>query len=253
MLNVSFVLAILIEILLPFALAFWLVRRYHLKWLLFGVGMLTFIGSQAIHLPLLGLVTSFEREVILPALAPGLRPLAAAVVLGLLAGLCEEPARLVGYWLLKERGNSWGAALLLGAGHGGIESIGVGISVLVSFGVMLAAKAGGSAVPGVSQADTVAFWGMAWHLPLAGAVERLVAISLHLALSVMVWTAISQRRWWVFAAAVLWHAFIDSGAVLLASAGWPVWGIEGLLVITMLVNLGLLYYLRGWRGVMSNE
>ena len=53
MTNVMFVLAVIIEIGLPIALAIWLTRRYKFGWGIVGVGVLTFIASQIVHIPLL--------------------------------------------------------------------------------------------------------------------------------------------------------------------------------------------------------
>jgi len=61
-LKLSFILTVLIQIGVPLGLGFWLARRAanagvftrKAAWGIFGVGVLTFIGSQVVHLPLLG-------------------------------------------------------------------------------------------------------------------------------------------------------------------------------------------------------
>ena len=225
MLNAALIAAIVIEIGLPFLLGVWLIRRYRTGWFLFLVGVLTFIGSQVLHLPAVYGLTALFQTGALPTPPPAVLPYFNAVLLGLLAGLFEETARWVGYRLLKDRGNSWGAALTLGAGHGGVESILVGVSVLVSF---------------ISNPGMLALSPLAWYDPLAGALERIIAISLHITLSVMVWLAVSRRRWLWFAAAVLWHAALDFVAVLLSGMGAGMWAIEGALSLFLVVNLVLL-------------
>lgn len=226
MITAGFIVAILIEIGLPFVLGYLFIRRYRTGWFLFFVGVLTFIGSQVLHIPALQGLTALFQNGTLPTPPVTILPYFNAVLLGLLAGLFEETARWVGYRVLKQRADSWGAALTLGAGHGGIESILVGVTVLAglinSFGMIELAP-------------------LSWYDPLAGAVERIIALSLHITLSVMVWLSVSRRNAWWFVAAVLWHALLDFAAVLMVSFGWSTWAIEGMLALFLPVNLALLY------------
>ena len=249
MLTVGFVIAILVEVLLPLGLGLWIYRRYGAGWGLFGVGVLTFIGSQVVHIPLvIGWQYLTVNEVLV--ISESARPVVNAVVLGLLAGLCEEPARLVGLLALRRLGrrwDSWGSALMLGVGHGGVESILVGLSVAINFILMMVFRTRPEALPpGLDASAVEAFWGMVWHMPMAGAVERIWAVILHVTLSVMVWRAFSRRQWGWLALAILWHGLIDMGAVILVTQGWSAWKIEGALGILTLVNLVILY--RMWES-----
>jgi uncharacterized membrane protein YhfC len=77
-------------------------------------------------------------------------------------------------------------------------------------------------------------------MPLAGAVERIAALGLHIGLSVMVWMAISFRKPIWFWLAILYHAAVDGLALLAMGFGVYIWLIEaGLLVI----SFGMLYWL----------
>jgi uncharacterized membrane protein YhfC len=75
-------------------------------------------------------------------------------------------------------------------------------------------------------------------MPLAGAVERIAALGLHISLSLMVWIAISFRKPIWFWLAVLYHAVVDGLAVLAISFGLNVWLIEAGLI---LISFGMLY------------
>src|SRR5665648_397773 len=109
-----------ITIIIPLVFAVILRRRFRVSWFLFGVGSLTFIGSQVVHLPLNNLLTKLG---ILPSSAPqGWALISMAVVLGLTAGLCEELARALGYYLLKSS-RKFADGVMLGLGHGGIEAM----------------------------------------------------------------------------------------------------------------------------------
>ncbi|MBW6473120.1 MAG: YhfC family intramembrane metalloprotease, partial [Anaerolineaceae bacterium] len=160
-------------------------------------------------------------------------------------GIFEETARWVGYKLLKKKGDSFAAALTLGAGHGGIEAIIIGASVLASLVSMLALQNSSEALSALSpnqaalaQQQMQAYWATPWHMPLAGAVERIAALGLHIGLSVMVWLAISFRKPLWFWLAVLYHAVVDGLAVLAISFGLHPWWIEAGL---MLISFGMLY------------
>src|SRR5438045_1434083 len=98
----------------PLAVAALFRARQRLPWSMFAAGAVAFVGSQVVHLPLLWLVGKLLPH---PQLA------VQCVLLGLLAGLCEEPARwlLFRRWLPKAEGYRDG--VLVGLGHGGIESM----------------------------------------------------------------------------------------------------------------------------------
>ena len=247
LLIVTLFLAGTFKVIFPLILGWWIIKKKGTSWKLFGVGVLTFIGSQIFHLPVVrGLTTAFSTG-LLPNVDPGFAPFFNAIVLGLLAGIFEETARWIGYKILKKKGDSLGAALTLGAGHGGIEAIILGVSVLATLVSMLALQSSSevlSALPenqaALAQQQVQAFWATAWHMPLAGAVERIAALGLHIGLSVMVWMAISFRKPIWFWLAILYHAVVDGMAVLAITFGVYIWLIEaGLLVI----SFGMLYWL----------
>lgn len=240
-----FLIAGTFNVIFPFILGWWIIKRKGTNWKLFAVGVLTFIGSQIFHLPVVrGLTTAFSTG-LLPSVGVAFAPYFNAIVLGLLAGIFEETARWIGYKILKKKGDSFGASLTLGAGHGGIEAIIIGGSVLISLISMIALQSSDAALlalpadqAALAQQQVQSFWATPWHMPLAGAVERIAALSLHIALSVMVWMAISFRKPLWFWLAVLYHAVVDGLAVLAMSFGVQVWFIEAGLI---LISFSMLY------------
>jgi uncharacterized membrane protein YhfC len=241
MINGAFIVAILGEMALPFGIMLWLKWRYGVKWMLFGVGVLTFIASQVVHIPLLGAFNQILRYQLPPYDVSYTAIFLEAGMLGLLAGLCEETARLVGYWVLKDRAKTFGSALALGAGHGGIESIAVGISVLFTFVTSLMALHNNQAVAGTTPQSAAAIFSYPWYVPLVGLFERFTAVSLHITLSVMVWQAVTRRAWGWYLGAVVYHALVDALAVALPLLGGSTYFLEGILGVLMLINLGALY------------
>lgn len=253
MIIALFIIAVVIEIGLPFVIARWTTRRYNVKWSLFWIGMLTFFGSQVLHIPFLNWLTGLFHT---GALTPPPQQYAGifnAVLLGLLAGIFEETARLVAYLVLKKRADSWGAALTLGAGHGGLEAVIIGLTTLVNLVLIaIVSQYGPNALPfldtlgPVIHAQVSQLANQAWYVPLLGAFERITAISAHILLSVIVWLSVSKRNALWFVLAVLYHAFIDAVAVFTSSLGWPAVQIEAVLGLFMLVNLACLYIIRQW-------
>jgi ABC-2 type transport system permease protein len=199
-------------------------RRFQVPWILFAIGTLTFIGSQVVHFPLNSLLMRLH---ILPKTGfndPSISLLQSSLVLGLTAGLCEETARAAGYMLLKKF-RHLEDGIMLGLGHGGVESM--------IFGGVLTAATVSSLVPMMGQ-DLSALELTPEQLtnlnrqlqalsasPLLSAVgpllERLLAILIHLILSIMVLQAFRRRNFIYYAAAIGYHMLIDAGAVYAAS------------------------------------
>lgn len=236
MLTFSFIIAILIEIVFPFVLAFVLVRKLKSSWGLIGIGALIFVASQVIHIPLVGGWNVLLPRVFADYSSVGVQILN-AVILGLLAGLCEETARWIGYRILKQRGKTLKSAITLGAGHGGIESVLlVGLPVLSTFIIMNLVRSG-VAIEGITLEMTAEYFSMSWLMPFVGAGERLMAIVLHITLSVAVWFSVTRHKPAWFWGAVAYHALVDALVVALATFTGKVWMIEAVLAVFTVFNI----------------
>lgn len=146
---------------------------------------------------------------------------------GLMAGIFEESGRFVAFkTVLRKRRENDRNALMYGAGHGGFEALMV-LTVGMAANLMLAAVVnsgqGASLVAGLP-ADLAAQVEQSLMLLAAtrpaeyllGVAERLIAVTLHVALSVLVWFAAkSPGRLWLFPAAIALHAAVDALAVIL--------------------------------------
>lgn len=241
MLPLFYTLSVALMIALPVGLAIALRRRLAVPWWLFCVGTLTFIGSQVYHLPL---VNWLSKVGIVGQIAPGAPGLVrTALVLGLAAGLCESLARAAGYWLLfwRKQADRWEDGVMVGLGHGGIEAMIVG-------GVFTAASASGlwalqgkdlsalgipaNQLPAVQQQLAI-FLSSPW-LAFAPLLERAIAMGIHVAASMLVWSAFKRRNALYFLAAVLYHAAVDSTAVYAGQYIKNAWLLEGLLALILL-------------------
>jgi uncharacterized membrane protein YhfC len=244
----------LLMLALPLALAAFLARRLRAPWGLFATGAAGFLLSQILHIPfnLAVLNSAIQRAGFTPEAGfPGsvLGPL----LLGLSAGAFEEPARYLMFRLAGREGRSWSGGLMLGAGHGGLESITLG--VLVLYGFFQAAAYRGTELsallpPGqlaAAEANLTAYWSAPAHTALLGALERVLAICMHLGLSILVLQSVRRRNILWLALAVVWHMLVDAAALVVVAA-WGVWAAEGALAVLALVSLGAVFGLRGRSG-----
>ncbi|NLG28769.1 MAG: YhfC family intramembrane metalloprotease [Chloroflexi bacterium] len=241
MATLAYTLAVLGMILLPVVLATFLRRRVSTPWALFLAGCATFVVSQIVHLPLNRLLSSTG---VLPALPVGSAALwRTAIVLGLSAGVCEELARLAGYALLKgARGVD--DALMLGLGHGGIESMVIGgvlsassVSSLLALRGVDLASIGLPAEQAPLVAQQIATVTRQPWLAVLPLLERAIALALHVTLSLAVWQGVSRRQAGYAIAAIVYHALVDMVAVLLAARVANPWLIEAALLACTLPGL----------------
>ena len=98
MIDIAFVVTVLGEIALPLGIFLWLKKRYGVKWMLFGVGVLTFIASQVVHIPLLVAFNQILKLQLPPYDVSYPAIFLEAGLLGLLAGLRGDrpPGRVLG-------------------------------------------------------------------------------------------------------------------------------------------------------------
>jgi uncharacterized membrane protein YhfC len=166
------------------------------------------------------------------------------------AGIFEEFSRYVMYrWWAKDA-RSWGTGLLAGAGHGGIEAIFLGLLVLYGYFQMLIAR--GVDIYTLVTPDRVelvkaqiqAYWSAPWYLTLLGAVERMFAIPLQLACSILVLQAFTRRRFYWVGVAIIFHALADGIFVYLSQIGFHPLVIEGIIGLFAVFSIIILLALR---------
>lgn len=171
---------------------------------------------------------------------------------GLAAGLFEETGRYLAMRFLMKKNLNRQNALMYGVGHGGIEAILlVGLAEISNIAVSLFINSG--------QADTLfaslggvdesvqASLAQLWELPsyqfyMAG-VERIIAITLQIALSYLVYRAVRGRRLRFYFLAVALHFLVDAVAVTL-NVYLSVAALEGVLLV-MVALIGVWVY---WMG-----
>ena len=228
----------LFGIAVPVILAWYLVRRHHAKLSTILIGAGTFIVFALV-------LESLLHQMVLKG------PHGAAIMGntcwfalygGLAAGLFEETGRFLSMkFLMKTEPSTPLPGIAYGAGHGGAEMLVIFGITMVSNLVMailvnsgqadtLFAKAPAEAATQVQAALETLKTTTASTL-LMGLWERVSALILQIGLSVLVWVAVRKGgKWlWLFPAAILLHALVDAGAVLLQKSA-------GLLAIELVVT-----------------
>ncbi len=172
------------------------------------------------------------------------KPLLLALVGGLMAGLFEETGRFAAFrTVLRGRRENDANSLMYGAGHGGIEAMLVlGASMITNIVFATAINSGGaslSALTAGAPEETLKAIGQLADVPswtfLLGIIERCLAITLHIALSVIVWFGAKEPgKLWLYPLAIALHALTDAAAVFAASAGVPTFAVEGIVALCTL-------------------
>jgi len=262
MLTFLAILNFVLMIALPLALVFFLIRRFGLGWgpgwRLVIVGALTFIASQIVHIPLLVGLTALFKQV-LPDLPPAAVLPFNAVVLGLMAGLCEEIARYLAYRFFLKDARTWPQALLFGAGHGGVEAIIFGVLAALTTLQMIVLHNSDPSTWGVPaaqlpavQQQVTAFWSTPWYAALLGALERVFAICFHLSAAVLVMQAFTRKNIGWLGLAILWHTVVD-GVAVYASGTWGIYWTEALVGVSALISLAVIFALRDRPAPLTDD
>ena len=215
------------SIAVPVALAWWLVRKYKIRWQNILIGAGTFIVFALVLEPIL-------HQVVLKgphgAIIMG-NVWYYALYGGLAAGLFEETGRFLSMkFLMRREPSSALPGVGYGAGHGGIEMLIIfGITMISNLALAAMINAGQTdvllaKVPeeqlGQVQAQFAALQGLNAGSIAIGFWERISALVLQLGLSMMVWTAVRRGgKWlWLFPLAILLHALVDAVAVVLSKS-----------------------------------
>ncbi len=254
MLYVTYALNFTLMLLMPLALGWFLARRLTQPWRFFLVGAIGFVLSQVFHIPLNAGLTLAFRQGLLPAPPEGWQPLFNPVVLGLTAALCEEPMRYLMLRFALKEARSQDAALMFGAGWGGIEAIITGLLAAIAYVNLVLLRDNPallSTLPteqlAAVQSQLSAYWTAPWYMSLLGAVERVFALITHLALAVLVMQVFLRRQWRWLGFAILWHWAGNTVAVYVLTRWGPL-AAEGLLALFALAALGVIFALRDQPG-----
>ncbi|MDR1222272.1 MAG: YhfC family intramembrane metalloprotease [Tannerella sp.] len=142
-----------------------------------------------------------------------------------MAGIFEETSRFICFKILKKKYNGIMTALAHGIGHGGIESIIIGLSMVnaVIFSVMLntgnietiTANLQGEALEQVNAQVAALLTAPSYSFSISG-IERIFAIAIQISLSVIVYYSVyGNNTLWLYPFAIIVHAIVDIPAAAL--------------------------------------
>lgn len=208
----------------PICLSIWLIRKHHARLSTILIGAGTFIVFALV-------LESIMHQLVLKGPHGSAimdNTLLFALYGGLAAGIFEETGRFISMkFLMKKEPSAPLPGVAYGIGHGGMEMLIVfGITMVSNLVLSIMINAGQadsiiSMVPENASAQVQAQFEQLQTIGagtwLLGLWERISALAIHLGLSMMVWVAVRKGgRWlWLFPAAILLHASVDAGAVLL--------------------------------------
>ena len=208
---------LLISILLFFGLFLYLRKKMDLKMTPFWIGAAVFISFALILQPIV-------HNIILNPQADGTHRLSAHLVAYgifacLSAGIFEETGRFAAFKFLRKKFTGIRTAISYGIGHGGGEALIIaGLAAVgnLSFSIMLNAGMADLLGEAADVAATAAI--LAESSPLVfllGGLERIAAVALHMALSLLVWHSVNTKgKLWFYPLSIGLHALFNVIAVL---------------------------------------
>lgn len=236
------VISTIISFVLPIILVIIVIRKYKASFLSVLVGAGVFFVFQVIlRIPLLSALGGMEwyrnlaeNKVLL------------SLFLGLTAGLFEEVGRFIGFKILrKDKFYNYENGIAFGIGHGGIEAIllvgltyisNIVMSITINNGLYDSTIAANLPVETAElikselmDTKTIMF--------LVGGIERIFAIIIQVALTLVVLYGIKYRKnIWVLVA-ILLHAVIDTPVALMSLNGISIFIIEAYVLLCAVVGL----------------
>ncbi|MBM3713980.1 MAG: YhfC family intramembrane metalloprotease, partial [Actinobacteria bacterium] len=185
--DLGYILTVTIEIALPIILAIIIWKKFKVSWAIFFLGMVLFLASL-IRIPLNNylaslLQTPFKGE---------LYYIFVGAMAGLFAGIFEEGVRCIALGaVIKPRNYYKGIMYGIGHGGGGESMVFVGLTVLANYIIF-------KFFPNILPVNIVSqLKATAWWLPLVGAAERVLAIAIQIAFSVLIMHAFMFKKYYI--------------------------------------------------------
>lgn len=234
---------------IPILLGWFIHCQRQPRWGLFFIGMVGFVLSQLFHIPFNWLITS-PLDLLPTDTTILINLIVLSLFLGLSAGVFEEVTRYLIYRFWAKDARTWGQGLMYGAGWGGVESMILGVIVLIN-AIILAAMSQGlwrEMVPaeqqGLLNEQIQAMVTLPWYEGMIGSLERVFAICLHLSLSLMVLQVFVRGKLWWLWLAIGWHALVDATAVFIQIYWENMYITETAVSVFALISLGIVFWLR---------
>ena len=227
---------------IPVFLCWWAVKKHQAKLSTILIGAGTFVVFALV-------LESIVHQIVLKgpsgAVIQG-KTLYYALYGGLMAGLFEETGRFLSMkFLLKKEPTETKPGVSYGLGHGGVEmAIIFGLSMISTLTMAIMVNLGQTEAKDQLTATFEQLQTTGAGTYLLGLWERFSAITLQVALSILVWAAARKGgRWlWLFPAAIGLHALVDGLAVILSKTGASMVTVE-LIIMALAIAVAALAWL----------
>ena len=198
---VFMVITVIIVFGLPIALTIWIIKKYHTGFVPVAVGMLIFFVTQiVVRIQIINILQTLPRVQAFIAAYP----LLYIAILSVTAGIFEEFGRLFGFSVMLKRRRALSHGVAYGIGHGGIEAIflvgfayinNIVYSTMINSGTMDSLiQLSPEAVTSQLQTAAAALIESPSYMFLLGGIERIIAIALHIGLSVLVLYGVRRKK-----------------------------------------------------------
>lgn len=201
------ILSILISAVLPFAAIFALKRR-------FGINLKTIWSGALIWLVFTQVLEKALHAIVLTQTQISQYPVLFSVYAGLSAGVFEETGRFFAFRKFLKNYRDWKDGLGYGLGHGGIESVLVGVvgGIQTLLLIQLYKDGNLNSIPNLDPeiyTQIIASLNASPVIFLVSGIERVMALIIQIALSLLVLYSIKIKSPKFFVLAVLVHALVD--------------------------------------------
>lgn len=209
----------IISIGVPIVLAVWVMKKYKTGFWAVLSGIIVFVAVQVIfRIPLIQVfgLTDFGKAFIENNM------LLYIAILSLSAGIVEEFGRFFAFQVMLRKKREIRHGIAYGIGHGGVEAVLlVGISFVANIVVGILINEGVfSSLPGIGAEAIQPTIDVMVNTPsinfLLGGFERIFAICLHIALSVMVLHGVRKKKIGFTFLAIFIHGAVNFAAVCIA-------------------------------------
>lgn len=153
---------------------------------------------------------------------------------GFAAGIFEETGRLFAFKCILKKENEMKNAVSYGLGHGGIEIFLILVLTYFTYIPFALGLTTGTEADSIIHAALGSF---TWPLVSMAALERVSALCIHLALSILMFIAVKKRKMWLYPVSIVLHAAIDFFACLYQFGFIGIYTLEGLTLLYALIIL----------------
>lgn len=234
-------ISLLISFGLPVILTVYIIRHEKASFKAVLVGALVFFVFQiVIRMPLLQVIS---RQTWYFKMSSSM--LLVGLFLGLSAGLFEEIGRFLGFKYLLKNKLTWENGIAYGIGHGGIEAIllvglsnlnSIIFSILINNGLLESTLANRLS-PDIVYSIKYQLISITPALALAGGLERLFTIIVHIAFSIIVLYGVMSKEFKYVVYAIFAHTLINAPLPILMSRGVNIWIIEAYIGVFAAIGL----------------